>query len=189
MSSFGVHKSWILISLILASMIMLFLTCTLAMVYLQIHRDFHQVKLPYLFYFNTILLILSSLIFHKVKNNNFNLNNLISKCKKVLFLSILFLFLQSIAWIQLISDTVRLNSDRMSSFLFLLSGLHFAHVLGGIPFLLNYINKINALIKNKSTQNQVDYTLRFKLIRTYWYFLDFLWIYLIIFLYSMSNLL
>ena len=81
------------------------------------------------------------------------------------------------------SNDIFSNSDRLSGFMYFFSGLHFLHVLGGIPFLIYHYIKIKNLNRpllllsdNESAE------LNFKILRTYWHFLDLLWIYLIVFL-------
>ncbi|NOT38385.1 MAG: cytochrome c oxidase subunit III [Saprospiraceae bacterium] len=182
MSSFGIHKSWIILSLVIASMTMLFLASCVAMVYLQIHKDLKSVPLPWLFYFNTAILLASSYILHKVNVNTVSLISLRNNCKQVLLLSILFLILQSLAWYSLLSAAVTIQSDRMSAFLYFISGLHFIHVLGGIPFLFFFYLKIKKEYNHGHYKVDESNKLQFKILRTYWHFLDALWIFLIAFL-------
>ena len=73
---------------------------------------------------------------------------------------------------------VELNGNPSGSFFYLISGLHAAHVLGGIAIL--FVALSHAIGLNfKVTPKRL---LRFELSLQYWHFVDFLWIYLLIFL-------
>lgn len=72
----------------------------------------------------------------------------------------------------------KLNStfNVSSSFLFILSGLHIAHLLGGLLYLIVLL--FNAFLGKYSADNHVGIHLG----SIYWHFLDFLWVYLFLFL-------
>ena len=72
----------------------------------------------------------------------------------------------------------KLNStfNVSSSFLFILSGLHIAHLIGGVIYLIVLISK--AFLGRYSANNHLGVELG----NIYWHFLDFLWIYLFLFL-------
>jgi cytochrome c oxidase subunit 3 len=66
--------------------------------------------------------------------------------------------------------------NRSSSFLYVLTGLHIVHLAGGIIYL--FIVLLGALRLSYAPGK----TLPVELCATYWHFLDFLWIYLYLFL-------
>ena len=68
------------------------------------------------------------------------------------------------------------QSYASGSYLYIISGLHIAHILGGLLALLIVFFKARA--EKYSPQNYAGV----KLCATYWHFLDGLWIYLFIFL-------
>jgi len=72
----------------------------------------------------------------------------------------------------------KLNStfNVSSSFLFILSGLHIAHLLGGLLYL------IVLLVKTFSGKYSAADHVGIDLGSIYWHFLDFLWVYLFLFL-------
>ena len=64
------------------------------------------------------------------------------------------------------------------SFFYLLSGIHALHVLGGIAAIS--VALIHAFtLKFKVTDIRIN---RFDLVVNYWHFVDFLWVYLFLFL-------
>jgi len=78
-----------------------------------------------------------------------------------------------------------LSSDNMASYLYLISGLHFLHVIFGIPFLAAFV--IVAYKKMKEPVSVLIYfsdpgkLRKLKILTIYWHYLDILWIYLVAF--------
>ena len=102
-------------------------------------------------------------------------------------LSLLFLIMQFFGWQQLINQNIFLPSGNSASYLYLLSGLHFAHVIVGLPFLILFLRA--ARMKMKEPVSVLVYfsdpekKLKLRLLTIYWHFLDILWIYLVVFFY------
>ncbi len=71
--------------------------------------------------------------------------------------------------------TVRLNGNPSESFLFIIAGLHLAHLLGGIIALLFVF--FRAFRTKVKTYNATG----LEIAATYWHFMDVLWIYLFVF--------
>lgn len=66
-----------------------------------------------------------------------------------ILISLLFMGLQFVAWQQLFASGSVINKDVSTSYLYVISGLHFAHVIGGLPFLGVFLWK--AYKKNEAT--------------------------------------
>ena len=73
------------------------------------------------------------------------------------------------------ATTVRLNGNPSESFLFIIAGLHLAHLLGGIIALLFVF--FRAFRTSVKTYNATG----LEIVASYWHFLDALWIYLFVF--------
>ncbi len=176
----GIHKSWLILILILIGMSMLFFSASVALIYLQVHQDLQSIKLPFLFYTNTFFLILSSFIFHKINPKLIRIRTLRYSLSVILTLSFCFLIFQGLAWYQLIANNISAASDRLAGFMYFFSFLHFTHVLGGLPFLIVFYIKM----RRESTRDllTVNHQREFKILRVYWHFIDLLWIYLVSFL-------
>ncbi|HTQ27163.1 MAG TPA: heme-copper oxidase subunit III [Puia sp.] len=90
-------------------------------------------------------------------------------------LGVLFIILQYLGFKHIWDSGITLKGSGAGQFLYVIAGLHAAHVLGGIIALLLMIWK--AFSSKIRTYNSVPV----ELAGTYWHFVDLLWIYLFIF--------
>jgi cytochrome c oxidase subunit 3 len=73
------------------------------------------------------------------------------------------------------ASTVRLDGNPSESFLFIIAGLHLAHLLGGIIALFFvFFRAFRTSVKTYSATG-------LEIVATYWHFVDALWIYLFMF--------
>ena len=93
-----------------------------------------------------------------------------------LLLGILFICLQAVGFKQLWEKGMTLTANVSFSFLYIIVGLHALHILGGI------IALIILFAKAFSTRIRNYNIVPVEVMSTYWHFVDFLWIYLLIFL-------
>lgn len=98
---------------------------------------------------------------------------------------------QVIGWEQLRSTGIFLDTGIMGAYFYLISGLHLLHVLGGLIFMLKQTIDIQKLSKD-AVKTLVFVTnpyelLKFKLLKTYWHFMDGIWV-VIFFLFLLSIL-
>lgn len=182
-----IHPQQIIVYLLLAGITALFLGFSFSYLYNRIQTGMEPVNLPPLFYFNTFLLIGASLVLRQAKK--FYLLDNTEKYQLMLVITFLltltFLVLQILAWRQLMDNNITLTYNNLASYMYLISGLHFAHVVGGLPFLAHFIWQSKKNMKEPVTVliyfSDPAKKRKLKLLTTYWHFLDFLWIYLIIF--------
>jgi len=164
----------------LTSIIMMFTALTSAYIVRRAADNWFNFELPVLFYVNTGVILLSSVALHlaykayvKDKYHLFRIL-LISG----FILGLLFVILQYEAWMQLYDNNITIQINPSGSFLYLITGLHAAHIIGGvaaISVLMVYA------FRKKHQEVTPKRKLRIELILTYWHFVDFLWIYLLIF--------
>ena len=84
--------------------------------------------------------------------------------------------MQYLAWIELVAEDVFFVGNPSGSFVYVFSGLHLAHLIGGLVFLLViFLDTINYKVHSKNM-------LTIEMCTTYWHFLGLLWIYLYLFL-------
>ena len=185
---FLIHPHYILIYLLIASISTLFLGFSAAYLYTRIQEGTEPINLPYLFYINTLILIGSSWCLNKAKQAY--LDDETQRYQGLLIvtliLSLVFLISQIFAWLMLINDDIVLAYySNLASYLYVISGLHFLHVVVGIPFLLAFT--IAAFKKMKEPVSVLVYfsdpgkLRKLKILTIYWHFLDILWIYLVAF--------
>ncbi len=190
--NFAFHPSNVFLVLLLVGLGALFLSLSAAFVYNRMQNGLPPVRVPVLFLFNTLILLGSSWCMEWA-------NRCYKKDRSAAFqqalllamgLSLLFLFAQTIGWRSLLHQNIWINSSNAASYLYLVSGLHFLHVIGGLPFLLKFY--AYARIHTKDPVNALVYfsdpekALRLRLLRIYWHFLDALWIYLVVFFFINS---
>ncbi|NBC07944.1 MAG: cytochrome oxidase subunit III [Bacteroidetes bacterium] len=162
-----------------ASMLMLFAAFTSAYIVRQAAGNWLEFRLPDIFYINTGVILLSSaalhgsyLAFKRGKTQAYRVLLVIT-----LILGVAFLALQYQGWQALTEIGVGLTTNPSGSFVYVISGVHAAHILGGIAALVVAIIHATAL-PHKVTKAR---KLRFELTSIYWHFVDFLWIYLLVF--------
>ena len=172
------HKFALWISM--ASILMMFGAFTSAYIVRQASGNWLEFPLPNIFFFSTLVILASSMTLQRAYNGFVNGNENSYKYMLVVtfILGIAFVVLQYMGWQALFSIGIDFNGNPSGSFLYVITGVHAAHVLGGISaltvamihaFSLNYVPTYKRKI-------------RFQLVVHYWHFLDFLWIYLLLFL-------
>lgn len=162
-----------------ASIVMMFVAFTSAYIVRQAAGNWLEFTLPTPFYISTASILLSSLALHlsyvNFKKGNTRLYRYLLVAAAVLGLA--FIVLQYQGWQALTAIGVELTTNPSGSFVYVISGLHAAHVLGGIAALGVALLHAFAL-KHRVTPAR---KLRFELTLIYWHFVDVLWIYLLVF--------
>ena len=165
-----------------ASIVMMFAALTSAYMVRQSGGNWLEFTLPDVFYYNTFVILLSSIAIHGAylvykKEDKPQLYKILLSAAAVLGAT--FVVLQYQGWQELVAQGIELKTNPSSSFLYVISGLHIAHVIPGIvAILLAFVSAIT----RKSAKRTALGTLRLELIVHYWHFVDFLWIYLFGFL-------
>jgi cytochrome c oxidase subunit 3 len=188
----------------IVSIIMLFAGLTSAYMVRQGEGKWVQFALPDLFIVSTIIIVLSSVSMQwalvSIKRNQ--VSNLKIGILITFLLGIAFVIVQYLAWTDLVSqgiyfvgkigdittpytyvpagnETVGEASETgnvAASFLYVITGLHVAHLIGGILALAFVL--VKSLREKYSASNYNGVTV----CSIYWHFLDALWIYLFFFL-------
>lgn len=162
-----------------ASIIMMFASLTSAYVVRQAAGNWLEFRLPGLFLYSTFAILLSSVTLHMSYHNFKNGNELGYKLLLIatLFLGFIFIMFQYQGWMEMQKMGIDLAGNPSGSFIYVITGLHVAHVLGGIAALTIASYQAYTL-KYKVTEKRLG---RFQLTLQYWHFVDILWIYLFIF--------
>lgn len=164
----------------MASITMMFAALTSAYLVRRPAGNWYEFKLPVQFFISTLIIIASSITmewaYKSLKNQNqrnYNYGIILT-----FVLGILFLISQILSWKALVASGITINLSVSGSFLYALSGIHAAHVIGGIAAIMVCV--ANAFLSS-FTVNSMR-LLKIDLVRQYWHFVDILWIYLLLFL-------
>jgi len=171
----------ILLWLGIAGMIMLFSALISAYVVMEGRTSWMHYDLPAIFSISTAVILLSSISMNKALSaTKANESQKASAALLItLFLGLLFAVLQFVGWHDLYANNIVFagqNSNPAGSFIYVFTGLHIAHLLGGIIALLV------TLYKNSKRVYSSENRLGVELCASYWHFLDGLWLYLFLFL-------
>ena len=162
-----------------ASIMMMFAALTSAYIVRQAAGNWLEFPLPNLFFVSTGAILLSSVVLHlsymAYKRGNAKLYR--GFMMLTFILGIAFLVLQYQGWLAMVEIGVPLRTNPSGDFIYAISGIHAAHILGGLAALA--IALIHAFgLKYKVTPAR---KLRFELTMIYWHFVDLLWVYLLVF--------
>ena len=167
----------------MVSMFMMFAGITSAFVVSKSRADWlKDFQLPTAFYISTAVILSCSITFHLAKKaiQKDNRNATTSFLLATLALGILFVILQFVGFRQIVDNGYFFTgsaSTITTTFLYIVTIVHLAHLLGGLISLLIIIYNH---FKQKYNSTQI---LGIELGAMYWHFLDFLWVYLFLFLY------
>jgi len=143
--------------------------------------DWQTFALPWILYFNTLVLIGSSVTLEIARGRitafmggvKGQIQNPARWLYVTFFLGLLFVAGQYVAWLQLRSEGLYLATNPSSSFFYLLTVTHALHVLGGLGALIYVMRKLSGSTLRRS---QLFATAR------YWHFMGILWLYLLLLL-------
>jgi cytochrome c oxidase subunit 3 len=178
----SMHPKKFAMWLFIATVVMLFAALTSAYIVRQAEGNWMIFDLPSLFYVNTAVIVVSSFTmqwaYWSAKKD------LLERAKLAIVittvLGIAFLIGQVMAWGQMVASNIYFVGDRGSavsgSFVYVLSGLHGLHIVGGLVFLLIVLISAFRYKVHAKNLTQVE------MCATYWHFLGGLWIYLLLFL-------
>lgn len=161
----------------LGTIIMMFVALTSAYMVRRAAGNWYEFRLPNIFLVNTVVILLSSWTIH-ASFNAFKQGR--EKLYKGLMLAtaglgVAFVILQYQGWVALNAMGATFTINPSSSFVYVISGLHAAHVLGGITVLGVALTHAFVLPFRPTERRQ----LRFRLTVQYWHFVDLLWVYLL----------
>lgn len=164
----------------MGSIVMMFAAFTSAYIVKKNQSSWLEFELPTLFRYSTAVILLSSVTIQLAVKafKAREMGRYRSLVTVTTILGLLFIVMQGMAFQSLEVKNIALTgakSNSAASFLFVITGLHMLHVLGGvIALLVIFIRAYRLKVKNYSS-------LPIELAATYWHFVDAIWIYLFIF--------
>jgi len=169
---------------VLTSISMTFAAFTSALIVRQgAAPDWRHLVLPRILYLNTVVLLASSVALEVARRRvgafmsgrGDRAANPARWLYITLALGLLFVAGQYVAWMQLRARGLFLATNPNASFFYVLTVIHALHVSGGLGGLARVIRRLHKSILRKST---LDATSR------YWHFMDGLWVYLLLLLWT-----
>ena len=162
----------------LAGIVMMFAGFTSAYIVKRNLANWITFDLPKIFWYSTAVIICSSLTV--ILSRNFFRQREMKQYRHwltvTLLLGILFVCMQYIGFRQLWHNGITLTRNVSFSFLYIIVGLHALHVIAGVIALIIILAKAYSIKRKNYSPVSIE------LMNTYWHFVDFLWIYILVFL-------
>jgi cytochrome c oxidase subunit 3 len=167
------------IILAMISILVFFLGLCIAFVVLKhVSVAWVPLRIPKILLLNTAILLSSSYVLERARRQLLRSDP--SRFQKLwriaTGLGVLFLLGQMIAWLQLFASGIYIANDQATSFFYIFTAAHAAHLLGGVAA-LSYVAFRNFEKAKISRQTAVQIS------SMYWHFMDGLWIFLLALLY------
>lgn len=193
-SSLRTHPYSIMMYLFLTGLTMIFVGLSFAYIYTRIQTGEPPIRMPSIFLVNTLVLFCSSWTLRQAKRM-YETDNTEGYQKSLLatvLIIFLFMALQYIGWEMLINENPLVfktaTSHNMSNYIYAISVIHVFHILFGLPFFLVFLFRAYTKLHDPVTV-LVYFTdpvkqLELRLLSRYWHFLDYLWLYLMVFFWA-----
>ena len=139
-----------------------------------VYADWQKMPEPFLLWFNTLILFISSAVF--ISTQIATKNNQFEKVKQKLLiigcLALAFLLGQLLVWLQLINLGYYVSTNPANAYFYVFTALHGLHLIGGLIYWIMTIRKvwIPSDIVIAKTKHTVE------LCAIYWHFLLAVWV-------------
>lgn len=165
----------------------LFLALTAAYLFSSTNWSWSQFGFPKWFVVSALALAASSYTLHRCLKafRNGSKEDLRLYILLSIGISLAFVVFQLVGWAELQNKGIYFGGRPNGSYLYLISGLHAAHVLVGMIWLFSFTFRSRKMLRNpvdsllffsdKQNENSLN------LLNRYWHFVDILWIYLLVF--------
>jgi cytochrome c oxidase subunit III len=171
------HPQLLMMWMAMASMFMVFAGLTSAFILQKGNATWATITMPWTFWVSTIVIIASSITMHKsvAAFKSRQMQQYKTLITATIVLGLLFVVLQFWGFMQMYQAGIKLDGPASAGFLFIITGLHGAHMVGAVIALA--IVYITAFRKKTKVYSSVGH----QVMATFWHFVDVLWIYLFIF--------
>ncbi len=174
----AMHPKKFAMWLFIATVMMLFAAFTSAYIVRRAEGNWVIFELPAMFYYTTAFIILSSITmqwgYFAARKDNLDMVKITVGVTAVL--GVAFLVGQILGWEQLVNENIHMVGNPSGSFIYLITGVHGAHVISAVVFLFIVLNSAFKLKIHSKNMAQME------MCTTYWHFLGGLWLYLFVFL-------
>ena len=175
-----IHPHRFIMWVAIGSIVMMFAGMTSAYIVKKNQGNWLAFELPVVFWYSTAVILASSLTIY-LANVALKAGKLVPYKLLITITSILGILFVKMQWTGFQDLEMRgialigTQSNSSSSFLFIITGMHMLHVLGGVIALVVLFFRSFWLKKDQLSLVPVQ------IVATYWHFVDILWIYLFIF--------
>jgi cytochrome c oxidase subunit 3 len=161
----------------MGSIVMFFAGFTSAYIVMRGNAGWESFSLPRIFWFSTAVILASSYTMHRSLREfrERRLGRYKGMITLTAALGVIFLVSQTLGFVYLYSRGIKLTWNVSAGLLFVITGMHMIHVLGGVVAILVIFAR--AYRKNIRNYSAVPV----EIVATYWHFVDALWIYLYVF--------
>lgn len=172
-----IHPHKFVMWVAIGSILMMFAGLTSAYIVKSNQAYWQDVTMPKIFWASTAVILISSLTMQMAlrsfKQREMQRYRLLLGLTFVLGVS--FVILQFFGFMQLWDQQVTFKGSGAGQFLYVIFGLHAAHVIGGVIALM--IMFVKAFFGRTKLYSAIPV----EVMKTYWHFVDILWIYLFVF--------
>jgi len=174
----AMHPKKFALWLFMVTVVMVFAGLTSAYIVRQSEGNWLEYDLPGIFWVTSGIAVLSSLTlqwaYYSARKDNFA--NLKIGMALTVLLGIGFLVGQWYSWVAMVDREVFFVGNPSGSFLYVFTGLHAAHLISGVIFLIIVLISTFRLKVHSRDMTAME------MATTYWHFLGGLWLYLFMFL-------
>lgn len=175
LGAYRVITSWTIVSLVMLFSMLTFVVKERW----ATSEDWVSVALPHILYLDTAVLLISSITleFARAAQREDKTKRCAQWLGATLLLGLAFVCGQIAAWRELVLRGLYLGSNPGSFFIYVISGTHGFHLLGGISalsFVVIFFNRWKEKVKRDTAVS---------VIALYWHFMDALWAYLLVLLF------
>ncbi len=177
------HKMLLYLAIIGSSLIFLFMLVAFTATHSGPEvQESLRFTMPKAFVLSSLIILFSSYFVSQFLRayDNENMKKLRNMLGITVMLGIIFTLCQYWGWHQLEQSGYGLTGITSGAYLYVMSGIHILHLVGGIFFMTYQFIKISR-VANDSVKCLIMVTnpyqkMKFEMLTTYWHFVDFLWI-------------
>jgi cytochrome c oxidase subunit 3 len=171
----GINPKKFVLWLLIVASVMLFASFTSAYIVRRGEGNWNVFELPGMFAITSVIIALSSVTMQwaYISAKRDEIKQLKIALYATITLGVLFMVGQWMAWKDLVKMNVHFSfANPSESFIYVISGVHLAHIIAGILFL------IVVLVKTFQFNVHKKNLLSINLCTTFWHFLGAIWLYL-----------
>lgn len=166
----------------LASILMLFATLVSAYIFLAAGDNWLPIRMPRWLWLSTVLILASSLTLSAASKalKRGQDGEYLRRLLWTVGLGLSFLGAQVLAWRELVAQGVYQAVNQHRNFFYLLTGVHAAHLVGGVLALIYLLLRTRRKGQSEAAEKRRRGTV--SVISLYWHFMDGLWVFLFLLL-------